>query len=167
MVMAMEADGDTLQSTLIAVSERFRNAYEARDVERLMELLADDAELTWAAGTFRGKDAIRKVFEWDARLSPTATVRDAGIGVITSDHAVVSERIVNLTAEGIPYEERAISVMELDDAGQIRSIRSYYDKLAIMDQIASRYPGIKGKMFRALTGYLVRLGSKGLEVSPN
>jgi hypothetical protein len=73
----------------------------------MLELFADDAGPTWAGGTFRGKDAIRKVLEWDGRLSPTATVRDAGIGVISADHAVVSERVVNLTAEGIPYEERA------------------------------------------------------------
>jgi hypothetical protein len=107
------------------------------------------------------------VLEWDVRLSPTAVVRATGTGVIASDHTVVSERVVNLTAEGIPYEEQAFTVVELDDRGLIRRLRSYYDKLAIMHQIASGYPGLRGRIFRALTGYLVRLGSKGMEVSPN
>jgi hypothetical protein len=63
-------------------------------------------------------------------------VGDAGIGVIVADHTVVSERVVSLTGEGIPYEERAVTVAEFDDRGLIRSFRSYYDKLAILDQIA-------------------------------
>jgi ketosteroid isomerase-like protein len=163
----MEERSNMSDSRSIALSERFREAYEARDVERLVELFADDAELTWAVGTFRGKDAIRKVFEWDIRLSPTAVVHDAGIGVVALGHTLISERVVNLTAEGIPYEERAVSIMELNDDGLIRSLRSYYDKLAIMQQVASGYPGIRGRVFRAVTGSLARLGSKGLEVSPN
>jgi ketosteroid isomerase-like protein len=163
----MEDVCETLESKLTVQVERFRDAYQARDVERMLELFADDAGLSWAGGTFRGKEAIRKVLEWDVRLSPTATVRDAGVGVIAADHTVVSERIVNLTAEGIPYEERAVTVYEFDDAGLIHSLRSYYDKLAIMHQIASGYPGFRGRFLRALTGYLVRLGSKGLEAAPN
>jgi ketosteroid isomerase-like protein len=162
----MEPHGGIQEKRLAAVEADLRDAYQARDVERLMGLFADDAELSWATGTFRGKDAIRKVFEWDVRLSPTAVVRHAGVGVIATDHTIVSERIVNLTAEGIPYEERAITVIEVDDAGLIRSMRSYYDKLAIMHQVASGYPGLRGRVLRALTGFLVRLGSKGLDVSP-
>lgn len=165
-VRTMEPHGGIQEKELTDVEAQLRDAYQARDVERLMGLFADDAELTWATGTFRGKEAIRKVFEWDVRLSPTAVVRPAGVGVIVSDHTIVSERVVNLTAEGIPYEERAVTVLEIDDAGLIRRMRSYYDKLAIMHQVASGYPGLRGRAFRSLTGFLVRLGSKGLEVPP-
>ena len=164
----MEPRSEVGESTesLLKVVEQFREAYQSRDIERVMALFAADAELSWAAGTFRGEDAIRKVFEWDIRLSPTATVRYAGIGVIATDHTAVAERVVSLTAEGIPHDEHALTVFEFDDASRIRSLRSYYDKLAIMHQIASGYPGIRGRVFRAMTGYLMRLGSKGLEVSP-
>jgi hypothetical protein len=78
------------------------------------------------------------VFEWGVGLSPTATVRDAGIGVIASDHSVVSERVVSLTVEGIPDEKPALTVAEFDDRGLIRSYRSYYDELAILHQVAAR-----------------------------
>lgn len=166
-VIAMPASSATLNGKLIELHNRYQDAYEARDVERLLDLFADDAEMTWAVGTFRGKDAIRTVLEWDVGLSPTATVRTTGIGVITSGHAIVSERVVNLTAEGIPYEERAVTITEVDDVGLIRSMRTYYDKLAVMHQIASGYPGLRGRVFRAVTGYLTRLGSKGLEVAPH
>ena len=51
--------------------EEYLAAYEARDLDRLLALFADDAELTVAPGTFRGKDAVRRLYEWDAELSPT------------------------------------------------------------------------------------------------
>lgn len=157
---------DAGQSDPGARLEEYRDAYLARDVDRMIELFADDAELTWAVGTFRGKDAIRKVLEWDVRLSPTASVRDAGCGVMVSGRTVVWERVVSLTAEGIPYEHPAVTVFELDDEGRIRRLRSYYDKLAVLDRVASRYPGLRGRVFRRVTGYLVALGSKGLDVRP-
>lgn len=151
---------------IVSTIEEFRDAYVARDVERMLALFADDAELTWAAGTFRGKDAIRKVFEWDIRLSPTAEVRDAGCGVVASGRTVVWERVVSLTADGVPYEEPAVTVYELDDEGRIVRLRSYYDKLALMHQVASGYPGVRGWVLRRVTGFLVALGSRGLDVRP-
>jgi ketosteroid isomerase-like protein len=154
------------ESQLRRTVEDYRSAYQARDVEGMLALFTDDAELTVAPGTFRGKDAIRNLLDWDARLSPTATVRDAGVGVLVCGQTVVWEHVVSLTYESIPYEEEATKVFEFDDGGKIRRLRSYYDKLAIMDQIASRYPGVQGRIFRKLTGYLVAQGSKGLDASP-
>lgn len=142
----------------------FVAAYEARDLDRLMGLFADGAEVTVAPGTFRGKHAIRNLYEWDAKLSPTARVRDVGIGVLVLGQTAVCERTISLTYEGRPYEEEAVTVFEFDAAGLIRRQRSYYDKLALMDQIASRYPGIQGRVFRLMTGYLVAQGRKGLDV---
>jgi hypothetical protein len=91
-------------------------------------------------------------------------VRDAGVGLLVDGQAAVSERVRSLTFEDIPYEERAATVFEFDDDGKIRRYRSYYDKLALMHQIAARYPGVRGWIFRKLTGYLVAQGRKGLDV---
>jgi ketosteroid isomerase-like protein len=151
------------ESEVARCVQEYRDAYQARDVERMLALFADDAELTLAPGTFRGKDAIRKLLDWDVRLSPAATVRDAGIGVHVAEHTAVSERVISLTFEGIPYEEQAVTVFEFDEEGKIRRLRSYYDKLALMDEIASRYPGIRGWIFRRLTGFLVAQGRRGLD----
>jgi ketosteroid isomerase-like protein len=155
----------TTQGTPTHTVEDYRAAYQARDVERMLALFADDAEVTFAPGTFRGKDAIRKVLDWDVRLSPTASVRDAGIGVLASDRTVVAERVVSLTYHGIPYEEPAATIYEFDEAGKIRRLRSYYDKLAIMDQVASRSPGVRGWIAKKLVGYLAAQGKKGLDAS--
>ena len=52
-----------------------------------------------------------------------------------------------------------MTVLELDDAGLTSRLRSYYDKLDVLEQIASDSPGIQGRVFRTLTGWLVRQGS--------
>jgi ketosteroid isomerase-like protein len=154
-----------LESRLVELVGRYREAYQTRDLAQMMDLFADDAEVVWAAGTFRGQDAIRNVLEWDFESSPTATVRDVGFGIITVGRTAVWERVADLTAEGIPFVEQGVMVIEVDEHCRICRVRSYYDKLGILHQIASEYPGLQGRVFRALTGYLVRQGSKGLDVA--
>jgi ketosteroid isomerase-like protein len=161
--MGEEMTNETLARDLV---ERYRQAYEERDVEHLAELFAADAELTWAGGTFRGQKDIRRVLEWDARQSPTAAVTDSGVGIVVAGRTIVWERVVHLAYEGVPFDERAVTVIELDDTGLIAGLRSYYDKLDVLDQIASGSPGVQGRVFRMLTGWLVRQGSKGLDLEP-
>ena len=144
-------------------AEEFRSASEDRDVERMLALFADDAEATMAPGTFRGKAAIRKLFEWEVRLSPVATSKDTGLGMVVVGQSVVWERQVSETAEGVSYTTDAVTILGFDDSGLIRRYRSYYDKLAVMEQIASGMSGIYGLFARALVGYLVALGKKGLD----
>ena len=55
------------------------------------------------------------------------------------------ERVVHLAYEGVPFDERAVTVLELDDTGLISGLRSYYDKLDVLDQIASGSPGIRAR----------------------
>ena len=158
--IATRADG------LAARHEELRQAYLARDIERLVALFADDGQVTAAPGTFRGKDAVRKFFSWDAGLSPTVSVRDTGIGVLVAGSTVVWERVISLSYEGVPYDEDVTTVIEFGDDGLIRAYRSYYDKLAVLDRIASGLPGVQGWFVRRLTSYLVAQGRKGLDTSP-
>lgn len=144
-------------------AEEFRSASEDRDVERMLALLADDAEETMAPGTFRGKAAIRKLLEWEVRLSPVATSKDTGLGMVVVGQSVVWERQVSETAEGVAYTTDAVTILEFDDSGLIRRYRSYYDKLAVMEQIASGMSGVYGWFARTLVGYLVARGKKGLD----
>jgi ketosteroid isomerase-like protein len=145
--------------------EQFREAYQAHDVDRLVSMFAAEATYTAAPGTFRGREAIRRFLSWDASLSPRAVIRDTGVGVLVSGSTVTWEREFELSAEGVPYREQSLAVIEFDDTGLIRHVRSYYDKLAVLDQIAQGLRGPSGWVFRGLTGYLVRMGTKGLPPS--
>jgi ketosteroid isomerase-like protein len=161
----MKTTRELAHSELARRAEEFRSASQARDVERMLALFADNAEATMAPGTFRGKAAIRKLFEWEVRLSPVSTSKDTGLGMVVVGRSVVWERQVSETAEGVPYTTDAVTILEFDDAGLIRRYRSYYDKLAVMEQIASGLSGVYGWFARTLIGYLVALGKKGLDTS--
>jgi ketosteroid isomerase-like protein len=170
IVPCVAQGGEVMASTttgsnpLAKRADNFRDAYLARDVDRMTDQFAEDAELTAAPGVFRGKEAIRHFLAWDADLSPTVTVEDVGLGLVPAgDHAVAWERVLHLTYEGIPYHEDAVTVLEFDDEGRICRYRSYYDKLAVVDQIAAGLPGVAGWFTQEVVKVVVAAGSLGLE----
>ena len=161
----MKTTDELHQGELAQRAEEFRSASQDRDVERMLALFADDAQVTMAPGTFRGKAAIRKFFEWETRMAPVATSKDAGLGMAVVGRSVVWECQVSETVQGVPYTTDAVRILDFDDAGLIRRYRSYYDKLDVMEKIASGMSGVYGWVARALIGFLVAQGKKGLDTS--
>jgi ketosteroid isomerase-like protein len=145
-----------------AIVGTFHAALENRDVEGALALFADDAVWTLSPGDFSGKEGVRKVLEWDARLSPIDRTRQAGIGLVVLDGLAIEEAMVEEEYEGIRYEYPCVRIFEFDDAHRIRRLRDYYDKLAIEQQVAARYPGLKGWFFRRVINVIVAQGEKGL-----
>jgi ketosteroid isomerase-like protein len=145
------------------VVERFRNAYDRRDVDGASELFADDAVLVFAPRAFKGKNEIRQGLEWDAHLSPTSKTRLSGIEVLARANVAVVESVVQQTAEGIGYECPVVTVIELGDDRKIRRMSSYYDRLAIMQQVAAKSSGLRGGVFKRLVSSLISQAEKGLE----
>ena len=92
-------------------------------------------------------------------------IHDKGLGVLIVGRSAVWERQVLETAEGVPFREDAVTILEFDDAGLILRYRSSYDKLRVLDQITSGMSGIYGWFAKKLVGYLVALGKKGLDTS--
>jgi hypothetical protein len=128
----------------------------------MLALFADSGEFTAAPGTFRGKAEVRRFLEWDASLSPTTIVRDSGVGVVVAGHTAVWERVISLTYKNVPYQECSVAIVAFEEDGLITAFRSYYDKLAVLDQITSKLPGPYGWVMKKIVGYLVAAGSKGL-----
>jgi hypothetical protein len=160
------ASGDTTKNVLEERVQQYRVAYEARDVDAILALFADDGEFTAAPGTFRGKAEVRRFLEWDATLSPTTMVRDTGVGVVVAGHTAVWERIISLSYKNVPYEEYSVAIVEFDDDAHITAFRSYYDKLNVLDQITSGLPGVYGWFMSKLVGMLVSAATKGLATTP-
>lgn len=146
--------------------EAFREAYQAHDVDGMVAMFRADGVYVAAPGAFRGRDEIRTFLEWDAGLSPSAVIRDTGVGVLIIGSTVVWEREFELSAAGVPYREESMAVIEFDDGGLIVRLRSYYDKLAVLDQITRGLTGPYGWFARRLVGYLLALGRKGLATEP-
>lgn len=144
------------------LAERYHTAYEARDVNGIAKLFADDAVITLAPGTFFGKDGARAVYDWDVRIAPTVKVRLSGIGLLVKGNVAVREAEFDAVYEGVRYQYPCVTVLEFNDDGTIRSARSYYDKLGIEQRIARRLPGIRGFLLRTMVNFLVAQGEKGL-----
>ena len=161
----MKTTDELRQGELARRAEEFRSAHQDRDVERVLALFADDGEVAMAPGTFRGKAAIRKFWEWEARIAPVATSKDVGLGMVVVGRSVVWECQVSETVQGVPHTTDAVRILDFDDAGLIRRYRSYYDKLAEMEKIASGMSGVYGWVARVVIGYLVAQGKKGLDTS--
>lgn len=151
------------ESAVAQVATRFREAYDARNVDAVVALFAERGDWTLGPGTFSGKAAIRRVLEWDVRLSPNASSHDFGIGTLIRGNVAIHERRVEQSVEGISYTCPTVTVLELNEAGEIGHARSYYDKLPILRQVASRYPGIKGWFFRRIVNLIVAQSEAGLE----
>ena len=96
------------------------------------------------------------------RTSPKAAYRLTGIGVLTVANVAVREAMVEQVWEGISYEYPALTVIEFNDEGKIRRVRSYYDKLGLEQRVAAKAPGMKGWAFRKLINFMVAQGQKGL-----
>jgi hypothetical protein len=144
---------------------RFRDAYDARNVDAVVDLFAEHGDWTLGPGTFTGRAAIRRVLEWDVRLSPTTSSRHSGIGTVVHGNVAVYEQAIEQSFEGIRCTFPVLTVLELNEAGKIDHARSYYDKLSILQQVANEYPGVKGWFLRKIVNLLVDQGEKGLERS--
>ena len=162
----MKTTNELRQGELAQRAEEFRSAHQDHDIERMLALFADDAEVSMAPGTFRGKAAIRKFWEWEMRITPgTIMIRDTGLGMVVVGRSVVWECQVSATVQGVPHTTDAVRILDFDSAGLIRCYRSYYDKLGEMEKIAAGMSGVYGWVARALIGYLVAQGKKGLDTS--
>jgi ketosteroid isomerase-like protein len=161
----MKTNDELRHEELTRQVEAYRAAYQDRDLERMLAMFAEDAVMFLSEGTFQGKAAIRKVLEQDVRGGSTAVVCDTGLGMLVAGRSVVWERQVTLTVQGVPVREDAVTILEFDDDGLIRQFRSYYDKLGMMNQIASGLPGIYGWFARKVVGSVVAQANRGLDTS--
>ena len=143
------------------VVEEWDRAFEKKDVQAALELFADDAKWTVPAGTFSGKDSIRRAVEWEMRPGRT-TFRLTGIGVLAAGNVAVREAVVEEVWEGIDFDYPLLTVMEFNDDRKIQRMRSYYDKLGLEQRVAAKAKGLRGWVFRNLINLMVAQGKKGL-----
>ena len=154
-----------VQARTRAAADGYLQAFAARDVAGALEFFADDAEMIEPPGRFAGKDAIRTLLEWDVRLSPVANASPSGVGVLTHEGIVVEEEVVEQTFEGRRYSYPLVRVFEINDDGRIQRLRVYFDRLSMLQRIATQTPGIQGRLFKALINYVVGQSEKGLSAT--
>ena len=88
----------------------------------------------------RGPEGLRIITEWAVDVSPTASVRDTG-GTIVSGRTAIWEGEISEQDDGIEHTYPIVEVFEFGGDLKIMRKHNYYDKLAILRQIAIALPG--------------------------
>lgn len=154
--------GDSVSEEKIeGIVRDFGQAFVKRDVEKMLSFFAEDAVWVAPAGTFKGKEELRRILTWDTQVSPTAKSTPSGIGIMVKENKAVTEDISEGLYEGKKYEIPAITVFEFSD-DKIQHIRLFYDKLSIIKQVTKQYKGITGWFARRLVNVIVGRAEKGL-----
>lgn len=131
-----------------------RKALEAKDTEKVLSLLTEDA--TWEApeGTFKGKAEVKRYVTWLNQM-PDLKITESGIKIMAQGNTGVYEHIISGTFEGRKWEVLTMCVYEF--AGdKIKNIRSVNDRLAIAKQTA------KGMIAKRAVNAIVNAMEKGL-----
>lgn len=122
------------------VAERFMRALQAFEAdgrpEPLVELFADDAELSNLTHAERGRDGARKF--WEDYRSAFGSVRSEFTAVTVGDGGAALEWASDGTLPtGAPIRYRGVSVLEVD-GDRVRRFRTYYDSAAFVAAPAGR-----------------------------
>jgi ketosteroid isomerase-like protein len=139
----------------------FGEAFVKRDVEKMLSFFAEDAVWVSPAGTFKGKEEIKRILTWDTQTMPTVKAKRSGIELMVKENKAVAEDIDEGWTEGKKFEMLAITVFEFSDE-KIQHIRLFYDRLSIIKQVAMQYKGITGWFAKRLINYIVGCAEKGL-----
>jgi limonene-1,2-epoxide hydrolase len=158
--MSVEQGNDVDQQVREAV-RAFHQAFQDRDVEAMVAAYALEGQVTAAPGTFRGHEEVRTIVQWAVDTSPVATLRDTG-GTVVHGRTAIWEGEITERYGDIDYTYPIVEVYEFDDDLKIARKHNYYDKLAILRQIADRLPGIQGAVYRFLLDRVIDAGETGL-----
>jgi ketosteroid isomerase-like protein len=114
----------------------FLMAYEERDLERALAFLVEDASWTTPAGTYRGKDALRRYLTWEFDMVPSLTVTETGAGLMVQGNQVLIEHTLAGTIRGEPCEWLGMCAYDFRE-GKIQEVRTVYDRLSLLKQSAT------------------------------
>jgi hypothetical protein len=130
-------------------------ALTAKDVERMLSYLTEDASWTAPEGTFKGKTELKKYATWLIQMTPDLTAADTGIKTMAQGNIGVYEHVFSGTFKGRKWQSLSICIYEFS-GDKVQSIRTVYDKLSMAKQAAA------GVVDRWVVGSLVGTMEKGL-----
>jgi ketosteroid isomerase-like protein len=114
----------------------FLTALEERDLEKALSLVTEDVVWTTPAGTYRGKEALRRYLAWEFEMVPSLTVTETGVGLLVEgDQALIEHRLAG-RVRGEPCEWLGMCAYEFAD-GKLQAVRSVYDRLSLVQDSAT------------------------------
>lgn len=129
-----------MHSEISEIAERFMqaliNAENSGDVEPVVELFSDEAELSNLIFTepLTGRDGIRRF--WLDYLNEFQQIASHFVSVIKNDTSVVLEwESEGMVKTGEPIKYRGVTLLKIE-SGKIRNFRAYYDSAVFVSKEA-------------------------------
>jgi ketosteroid isomerase-like protein len=161
MATTHAADAATVQATL----DELDAAIKVRDTGRIVACFAEDATLQVVQGTYRGKAAITRFFDWNWEILRSIEYHDTGRGLqVYGAVAVYEGTMRGVSYDGASFETPTLAVYEFNDAGKITRTVQMFNQWSLVRQSAPQATGLFGPVFRWFVGRTDDAMSKGLPV---
>jgi limonene-1,2-epoxide hydrolase len=130
-------------------------ALTAKDVEKMLSFLAENASWATPEGTFNGKGEVKRYITWQIQTIPDLKVAETGIKTMAQGNTGVYEHVFSGTFKGRKWETLSLCIYEFS-GDKILNIRTVYDRLSMAKQVA------KGIVEKRVVNSLVKAMEKGL-----
>ena len=112
-------------------------AFNKKDLTRMISFFADDATFIRPEGTFRGKEEIKRYYTWSFSNYSELTLIEKGF-IVEGNKAVLEFVSEGTSVRGGGQKQRApgLVVFEFRN-GKVQQAHDYYDRLLIAQQLAS------------------------------
>jgi uncharacterized protein (TIGR02246 family) len=137
------------------IVREFVAALHERDLDRVLSMYAEDADLVAPDGTYKGKEEIKRYWTWVFETNSALTFTDSGIGIMVQGNKAVYEHLVSGTTKGIKWQRPTLGVYEFNE-GRVQHHRMVYDRLVPVKQAA------RGRLARTIVNSIAKRVGKGL-----
>jgi limonene-1,2-epoxide hydrolase len=125
-----------MSSSPESIASEFFRAREQGDLDKVLELLSEDAVSTdGARGVHRGVDAIKAVLTEIGTSAPSVSRNVKSI--VANNSMVIMERLDSCTPRDKIIQYEIAVAFDIDSAGRIKRWHEHYDRQSILDQISA------------------------------
>ena len=141
---------------LISMMRKFKDAFNKKDLEKILSFFAEDADWVNPNGVFKGKEEIKSYFKWAFEINPDQKIIESGVKIIAEEDKAVYEHILEGSVEGMKYQILALCIYE-SKGSKFQHLRSIYDRLSMAKQLA------KGPIAKTAVNSIINRVEKGLK----
>ena len=133
-VINLESDGNARIKSII---RNILEAYNKKDLTRMLSFFADDATYIRSEGIFRGKEEIKRYYTWSYSNYSEVTLTVKSI-VVEGDRAVLEWALegTSVRGGGKKAQLQGLDLFEFKN-GKVQEVHIYQDRLLVAKQLAS------------------------------
>jgi ketosteroid isomerase-like protein len=130
-------------------------AMEKGDVEKELSFWAEDGTWITSAGTFKGREELKRYMTWMAEYIKDMKITETGNGIIVQGDKAFVEHDIAGTFQGMRVEVLAMCAWEFSNE-KIQRMSTVMDRLLMAKQ------GAKGWLAKWMVNLVVKQAEKGL-----